>query len=64
MEDYAPGFGDLVLHRSVAGPGELESADANLGQGAVNGGAAQLFQQLIVRPVPGLGRAETPIGNL
>lgn len=64
VEDYAPGFGELVLHRSVARPADLEAADANLGHGAVNGGTAQLFQQLVFRPVPGLGRAETPVGNL
>ena len=29
--------------------------------GAINGGTAQLDQQLVFRPVPGLGRAETPV---
>jgi phytoene dehydrogenase-like protein len=32
--------------------------------GAVNGGTAQLFQQLVFRPVPGLGRSETVVGGL
>ena len=29
--------------------------------GAVNGGTSQLYQQLIFRPTPGFGRAETPV---
>jgi phytoene dehydrogenase-like protein len=48
----------------VQRPGDLEAADPNLGGGAVNGGTAQLFQQLVFRPVPGLGRAETPVAGL
>ena len=32
--------------------------------GAVNGGTAQLFQQLVFRPVPGLGRPETVVRGL
>ena len=31
---------------------------------AINGGTSQLHQELIFRPVPGLGRAETQIKNL
>ncbi|MGI5131599.1 phytoene desaturase family protein [Pseudonocardia sp. CA-107938] len=64
VDSYAPGFRDRVLHRHVQRPSDLEAADANLVGGAVNGGTAQLFQQLIFRPVPGLGRPETPIGRL
>ena len=64
VETYAPGFRDRILHQFVARPSDLERADANLVHGAVNGGTAQLFQQLIFRPVPGLGRPETPISRL
>jgi phytoene dehydrogenase-like protein len=64
VEAHAPGFRDRVLHRVVQRPGDLQHADANLVHGAVNGGTAQLFQQLVFRPVPGLGRPETPIENL
>ncbi|MPZ66572.1 MAG: NAD(P)-binding protein [Pseudonocardiaceae bacterium] len=64
VEQYAPGFGGHIVARHVQGPGELQAADANLVAGAVNGGTAQLHQQLVFRPVPGLGRPETPIGNL
>ena len=64
MEALAPGFGSRVLARRVLGPRELEERDANLVGGALNGGTAQLDQQLVFRPVPGLGRAETPIRRL
>lgn len=64
IERRAPGFGARVLARRVLGPRELEARDANLIGGAINGGTSQLHQQLIFRPVPGLGRAETPIHGL
>ena len=64
VESFAPGFGDRVLHRHVQRPGDIESTDPNLVSGAVNGGTAQLFQQLVFRPVPGLGRPETVVENL
>ena len=64
MERFAPGFGAQVLERTVQRPSDLQRADANLVHGAVNGGTAQLHQQLIFRPVPGLGRAETPVPGL
>jgi len=64
VEAHAPGFRDHVVHRFVQGPPELEEMDANLVGGAVNGGTAQLHQQLIFRPVPGLGRPETPVLGL
>jgi phytoene dehydrogenase-like protein len=64
IEKFAPGFGSRILARRVLGPREMEARDANLIGGAVNAGTAQLHQELVFRPVPGLGRAETPIGNL
>jgi phytoene dehydrogenase-like protein len=64
VEAYAPGFRSQILHRTVQRPRDLAADDANLGDGAVNGGTAQLFQQLVFRPTPGLGRPETPIGRL
>jgi phytoene dehydrogenase-like protein len=64
LENYAPGFADRVLARHVQRPSGLQSADANLHGGAVNGGTAQLFQQLVFRPVPGLGRPETIVRGL
>jgi phytoene dehydrogenase-like protein len=42
----------------------MEADDANLSGGAINGGTAQLQQQIIFRPTPGFGRAETPVENV
>ena len=64
IEALAPGFGSRIIARRVLGPRELEAHDANLVGGAINGGTAQLHQQLVFRPVPGWGRAETPIRGL
>ena len=64
IEKLAPGFGSRVLARRVLGPHDLEARDENLVGGAINGGTSQLHQQLVFRPVPGLGRAETPIHAL
>jgi phytoene dehydrogenase-like protein len=65
IEARAPGFGDLVLSRRVLGPHELESRNANLIGGAVNGGTSQLHQELVFRPVPSMrGRATTGVDGL
>jgi phytoene dehydrogenase-like protein len=64
IERLAPGFRRLVRARHVLAPGDFQAADANLVGGAINGGTAQLHQQLVFRPVPGLGRAETPFARL
>lgn len=53
---HAPGFADLVIARHVQGPDDFA--------GSVNGGSAVLGQQLVFRPTPGLGRADTPIDRL
>jgi phytoene dehydrogenase-like protein len=64
VEEYAPGFGDRVVARRILGPRELEGRNANLRNGALNGGTGDLRQQLVLRPVPGLGRPETPVRGL
>ena len=64
IERLAPGFRSLVRGRYVATPPILEASNANLVGGAVNGGTAQLHQQLVFRPIPGLARAETPVRSL
>lgn len=64
VERDAPGFRNLVIARHVQGPRGLQSADGALHRGALNGGTASLHQQLVFRPVPGLGRAETPVRGL
>jgi phytoene dehydrogenase-like protein len=64
LEKLAPGFGSRVLARRVLGPREFEERDQNLVGGAINGGTSQLQQELVLRPVPGLARAETPVRGL
>ncbi|WP_346742596.1 phytoene desaturase family protein [Rhabdothermincola salaria] len=64
VEEYAPGFGARVIARHVATPRSMERVDANLVGGAINGGTAQIHQQLVFRPLPGGGRASTPIKGL
>jgi phytoene dehydrogenase-like protein len=64
MEEYAPGFRDLVVGRHAQFPGHLEDNDANLVGGSINGGTSGLHQQLVFRPVPGPARPETPVAGL
>ena len=64
IERLAPGFRSAVLARHVMGPPQLEGRDANLEGGSVNGGTANLYQQLVFRPIPGLARPETPVRGL
>jgi phytoene dehydrogenase-like protein len=64
LEAHAPGFSRLVVGRNVFSPADLEREDPSLVGGAVAGGTAAAFQQLFLRPVPGLGRADTPVDRL
>lgn len=64
VEEHAPGFVSHIVGRVVQHPSDLQSNDANLAGGAINGGTAQLQQMLIFRPSPGFGRAQTPIANV
>ncbi|MER6345929.1 phytoene desaturase family protein [Streptomyces sp. NPDC001595] len=64
VERFAPGFRSVIRARRVLAPPTLQSLDANLHQGAINGGTTSLHQQLFFRPVPGSGRPETPVAGL
>nr|WSS65166.1 NAD(P)/FAD-dependent oxidoreductase [Streptomyces sp. NBC_01177] len=64
VERYAPGFRSRIRARRILAPVSLQDADANLHNGAINGGTAAMHQQLVFRPVPGMGRAETPVKGL
>jgi phytoene dehydrogenase-like protein len=59
IERHAPGFRGRIQARAVAAPGV-----GGHGQVVVNGGTAGVYQQLVFRPVPGLGRADTPVDRL
>ncbi|MFL5828671.1 MAG: phytoene desaturase family protein [Gaiellales bacterium] len=64
IERLAPGFRDLIMARHVFTPRTIEQADRNLVGGAVNGGTAQLHQQLVFRPMAGVRRYSTPVTDL
>ena len=64
IEEHAPGFRALVTGRHVLSPPALEAGNANLAGGALGGGTTALSQQAVFRPIPGLGRAETPVRGL
>jgi phytoene dehydrogenase-like protein len=64
VEDQAPGFRSLIVGRAVSGPSELAAHNQNLVEGAINAGTAAIHQQLVFRPLPGLGRADTVVDRL
>ncbi|QRP49695.1 NAD(P)/FAD-dependent oxidoreductase [Amycolatopsis sp. FDAARGOS 1241] len=64
IERQAPGFRDRIIARYVQGPDELAAHDPSLVGGAINGGTTAIHQQLFFRPVPSLGRADTPVDRL
>ncbi|MFB7666302.1 phytoene desaturase family protein [Kitasatospora sp. NPDC056138] len=64
VERFAPGFRSRIFARRILSPSVLEALDENLVGGALNGGTAAVHQQLVLRPVPGTGRPETPVRNL
>ncbi len=64
IEEHAPGFRGLITARSVLGPAELAAQNPSLVGGAIGGGTSSIHQELMFRPVPGLGRADTVIDRL
>ncbi len=64
VERLAPGFRALIRGRHVFTPPGMNQANRNLVNGALNGGTAQIYQQLVFRPVPSLARPETPVDGL
>jgi phytoene dehydrogenase-like protein len=64
MEEHAPGFKQLVVGRNVFSPADMQAENPSLVGGALGGGTAAAFQQLFLRPIPSLGRSDTPIDRL
>jgi phytoene dehydrogenase-like protein len=64
LERLAPGFRDRIAGVHVTTPQRLSECNPSLVGGAINGGTAGPYQQLVFRPLPGLGRADTPIDRL
>jgi len=63
IEDYAPGFQNLILHRQILTPADLEET-YGLSGGHVYHAEMALDQIFFMRPVPGWSRYRTPIKNL
>jgi phytoene dehydrogenase-like protein len=63
IERFAPGFRDCILARRALNCEQLESYNANLVGGDINGGAADL-RQLIARPVLSPSPYRTPVPGL
>jgi phytoene dehydrogenase-like protein len=64
IERHAPGFAELIQAQVVQSPRQLEAENPSLVGGSINGGTSQIHQQLVFRPVPGLGGAATPVDRL
>ena len=59
IEEFAPGFGELVVARSVMNSEALQRYNANYVGGDINGGSA-LLTQLFTRPVARVDPYSTP----
>jgi phytoene dehydrogenase-like protein len=63
INEYAPGFRNLVLHAEVRTPRELE-AEVGLTEGNIFQGELTFDQLLFNRPVPGAAQYRSPIKDL
>ncbi len=60
LEEHFPGFGDLVLHREVVTPQDIEER-TGLTEGNIFAGELLAPQMYFFRPAPGWSRYATPI---
>jgi len=63
IAEYVPNFRDIILHRQVVTPLDLER-EWGLGEGNIFQGELTLEQLFFLRPAPGWARYETPIRGL
>jgi phytoene dehydrogenase-like protein len=63
IADYAPNIRDIIVHRQVLTPLDLER-EFGLTEGNIFQGELTLEQLFFARPVPGWAKYETPIKNL
>jgi phytoene dehydrogenase-like protein len=63
IAEYAPNIRDIVLHRQVLTPLDIER-DFGLTEGNIFQGELTLEQLFFARPVPGWAQYKTPIRNL
>lgn len=65
VEQFAPGFRDVIAARRIWTPARLEATNENLVGGAIGGGSSNIHQQLFFRPQAGLGGGpRTPVAGL
>ena len=62
LESYFPGFGELVLHREVVTPLDIERV-TGLTEGDIFAGAFLAPQMFFFRPAPGWNQYRTPIAG-
>jgi phytoene dehydrogenase-like protein len=63
LSEYAPNMKDIILHRQVITPWDLEQ-EFGLTEGNIFQGELTLDQLFFLRPVPGWAKYRTPIRNL
>jgi phytoene dehydrogenase-like protein len=63
IAEYAPNIKDIILHRQVLTPLDLER-DFGLSEGNIFQGELSLEQLFFLRPVPGWAQFRSPIRNL
>ena len=63
LSEYAPNLKDIILHRQVITPWDLEQ-EFGLTEGNIFQGELTLDQLFFLRPVPGWAKYRTPIKNL
>jgi phytoene dehydrogenase-like protein len=63
IEQFAPGFRDLILARHILSPADMEARNASLVGGDVGHGSYAM-DQLIFRPVTALNPYSTPVRGL
>jgi phytoene dehydrogenase-like protein len=64
LERFAPGFGGLVLARSMRPPHASQADNPSLVGGDLGGGSYELDQQLVFRPHPALMHYRAPLRGL
>ncbi len=63
LSEYAPNIKDIILHRQVLTPWDLEQ-EFGLTEGNIFQGELTLDQLFFLRPVPGWAKYRTPVKNL
>jgi len=63
LNEYAPNLKNIILHRQVVTPWDLEQ-EFGLTEGNIFQGELTLDQLFFLRPVPGWAKYRTPIKNL